>query len=200
MKEAFLNLLLLSFFGLATAGPGYEVGEVVSDFNLKNIDGKMVSLSDYKRGEGVILVFTCNHCPYSKLYEQRIIDLHNTYAPQGYPVVAVNPNDPKKVPEDSFENMQKRARKKNYPFVYLFDESQDVARSFGASKTPHVYLLKKTKALFKVIYIGAIDNNSQSANSAEKLYVADAISSLKNGESVKVTETKAVGCSIKWRD
>ncbi len=193
-------LIFCAFLLSTNSFAGYGVGDPVQDFKLKNVDGKMVSLSDYDGEKGVIMVFTCNHCPYAKLYEQRIIDLHNTYAPQGYPVVAVNPNDPNRVPEDSFDNMKKRAKKKSYPFVYLMDETQNVAKDFGATRTPHVYLLKKNKVQYSVAYIGAIDNNSQSAESADKFYVQDAISALQKGEAVKVTETKAVGCTIKWKN
>ena len=199
MKSAILIFSFLTFLGFVSASAGYEVGDVVKGFNLKNIDGNEVSLSDYDDGKGVIVVFTCNHCPYAKLYEDRIIDLHKTYSAQGYPVVAINPNDPDKVPEDSYENMKKRAKKKGYPFVYLFDDTQQVAKAFGATRTPHVFLLEKTKVQYKVAYIGAIDNNPQSAESADKFYVTDAINSLSSNQSVKVTKTKAVGCTIKWK-
>src|SRR5690606_4664699 len=109
--------------------------------------------------KGYILIFTCNHCPFAKMYEDRIIDLHNKYAPKGFPVIAINPNDPTIVPDDSFENMQKRAEKKDYPFPYLFDETQSTAKAYGAEKTPHVYVLEKKGNDFYVQYVGAIDNN-----------------------------------------
>lgn len=199
MKSVFLSLFFLSFIGVFSAHAGYEVGDVVGEFDLLNVDGKNVSLNDYDQEKGLIVVFTCNHCPYAKLYEERIIELHKTYASQGYPVVAINPNDPEKVPEDSYGNMKKRAKSKGYPFPYLFDETQDVAKNFGATRTPHVFLLERTTVQYKVAYIGAIDNNPQSAESADKFYVSDAIGDLVNSQPVKVTETKAVGCTIKWK-
>ena len=116
MKQSILRsisivIAILMYTSNANA-VGYEIGDMAKDFSLKNVDGKMVSLSSYKDAKGVIVVFTCNHCPYAKLYEQRIIDLHKKYASQGYPVIAINPNDPVKQPDDSFENMQKRAKEK----------------------------------------------------------------------------------------
>ncbi len=126
---------LLAFTLLNNPSPGgYHVGDKVKDFSLKNVDGKMVSLSDYKDEEGVIVVFTCNHCPYAKAYESRILDLDKTFASKGYPIVAINPNDPVKEPEDAPEEMKKRAEQKGYTFPYLFDETQETARTFGASK------------------------------------------------------------------
>lgn len=177
----------------------YKVGDLVKDFELKNVDEKMVSLSDYSEDKGVIVVFTCNHCPYAKMYEQRIIELHKEYAPKGYPVVAINPNDPKKVPDDSFENMQLRAKEKDYPFVYLFDNTQKTAKAFDATRTPHVFLLEKKQTQFRVSYIGAIDDSPQSEDSAKKFYVQDAVNSLDKGQPVEMTETKAIGCTIKWK-
>lgn len=173
---------------------GYVVGDTVKDFSLKNVNGKTVSLSDYKRTKGAIIVFTCNHCPYAKAYEQRIIDLHQQYASKGYPVIAINPNDPAREPEDSYENMQKRAAEKKYPFVYLFDETQAIARQFGASRTPHVYLLSGKK----IVYIGAIDDNSEDASAVKVKYVEQAIAELEANKAVSVPSTKAIGCGIKW--
>lgn len=178
---------------------GYEVGDMAADFSLKNVDGKMVSLADFNSAKGYIVVFTCNHCPYAKLYEQRIIELHNNYASQGFPVIAINPNDPVKQPDDSFEKMVERSRAKNYPFVYLFDETQNVAKSFGATRTPHVYLLKKVKDKFQVAYIGAIDDNPQDADGVESKYVENAIDALKKDKKVAIANTKAIGCTIKWK-
>jgi len=122
---------------------GYEVGDYAADFSLKNVDGEMVSLANFKEAEGFIVTFTCNTCPYSVMYEQRIIDLDDKYASQGYPVIAINPNDPNKSSGDSYDKMVERSSEKNYPFPYLIDESQEVARNFGATNTPHMYILKK---------------------------------------------------------
>lgn len=183
----------------AYAADGYKVGDVARDFSLKNIDGKMISLAHYSDAKGVIVVFTCNHCPFAKAYESRIIDLHKTFAAKGYPVVAINPNDPAAYPEDSFENMVKRAKEKSYPFAYVMDETQDIAKSYGATRTPHVFLLKKNASKFEVAYIGAIDDNSENASAVKEKYVEQVIASLVGGKTPTVTMTKAVGCGIKWK-
>ncbi|MCS6896171.1 MAG: thioredoxin family protein [Bacteroidia bacterium] len=178
---------------------GVRVGDQAPDFSLKNIDGKLVSLSDYAKEKGVIVIFTCNHCPYAKLYEERIIALHKEFAPKGFPVVAINPNAPEIVPEDSYENMQKRAKEKNYPFPYLFDEKQEVARAYGATKTPHVFLLQNQGKAFTIAYIGAIDDSPNDPQKIQKRYLAEAIEALIAGKPVPIPETKAIGCSVKYR-
>jgi peroxiredoxin len=192
-------MALLMGFTLAWAngGPsGYEVGDKAADFKLKNIDGKMVSLADYKDAKGFIIIFTCNHCPYAKMYEDRIIALDQKYAPMGYPVIAINPNDPEVQPEDSFDKMAERAKEKGFTFPYLFDEGQEVYPKFGATRTPHVFLLDKSMV---VRYIGAIDDSPQDADAVETRYVEGAIEALENGKSPDPAMTKAIGCSIKYK-
>ncbi|MCX7607183.1 MAG: thioredoxin family protein [Bacteroidia bacterium] len=178
---------------------GVKVGDKAPDFALRNVDGKTVRLTDYQSSKGVVVIFTCNHCPYAKLYEERIIALHREFAPKGFPVIAINPNAPEIVPEDSYEQMQKRAREKGYPFPYLFDETQDIARAYGATKTPHVFLLKREGESFTVAYIGAIDDSPNDPKKVQKRYLAEAIESLLNGKPVPLPETKAIGCSVKYR-
>ena len=173
------------------------VGQKANDFNLKNVDGKMVSLKSMKDAKGYVVVFTCNSCPVAQAYESRIIDLHNKYAEMGYPVVAINPNCAEKKPADSYDKMKVRAEEKNYPFVYLHDETQEVAKSFGATRTPHIYILDKS---LTVKYVGAIDNNQYDASEADKKYVEDAIDELLKGKKVSNDHTTAVGCTIKWKD
>lgn len=198
--SAILTLGLLNNDPATTPAPvGYAVGDVVNNFSLMNVDGKNVSLNDYIDKEGVIVVFTCNHCPYAKAYETRIMELDAKYAGLNYPVIAINPNDPIKEPDDSPENMKKRAEEKNYSFPYLFDATQQVAKDFGATRTPHVFLLQKVNGQFKVAYIGAIDDNTDDGSKAENKFVEDAISSLKKGEQPVVSFTKAIGCTIKWK-
>lgn len=184
---------------LAFSQNGYSVGDQAANFNLKNVDGSMVSLNSYSDQNGVIVIFTCNHCPYAKAYEQRIMDIDNEYRPQGYPVVAINPNDPSRVPEDSYENMQARAEEKDYPFPYLMDETQVTTKAYGAKKTPHVYLVTPGDGVWTVQYIGAIDDSPMDASSVGKEYLEDAIEALQNGESPEPSSTLAVGCSIKWK-
>lgn len=189
-------LVLVSAFLL---GEGVKVGDKAPDFSLKNVDGKTLSLTDYAKEKGLIVVFTCNHCPFSKAYEDRLIALHKEYAPKGFPVVAINPNAPEIVPEDSYENMQKRAKEKKFPFVYLFDETQAVAKAYGATKTPHVFLLKKEGEEFRVAYIGAIDDSPNDPKKVQKRYLAEAIEALLANKPIPLTETKAIGCSVKYR-
>jgi len=176
---------------------GYEVGDEASDFKLKNIDGKMVSPSDFKSAKGFILVFTCNHCPYAKKYEDRIVELDKKFKDQGYPVIAVNPNDPNVQPEDGYKQMIERAKQKGFTFPYLVDEGQKIYPLYGATKTPHVFVLQKENGKNIVKYIGAIDNNYENPNDVSEYYVQDAVNALIKGEPVKMTKTVAIGCTIK---
>lgn len=176
---------------------GYEVGDEAADFKLKNIDGKMVSLSDYKSAKGFIVVFTCNHCPYAKKYEDRIVELDKKFKNQGYPVIAVNPNDPNVQPEDGYQQMIERAKQKGFTFPYLVDEGQKVYPLYGATKTPHVFVLQKENGKNIVKYIGAIDNNYENPNDVSEYYVQDAVNALIKREPVKMTKTVAIGCTIK---
>lgn len=198
MKTPLLLPVVLAAYLLLTMSAAtpksYTVGDVAQDFSLKSVNGDTVSLSDYKDAKGVIVIFTCNHCPFAQLYEQRIIELHKTFAPQGFPVVAINPNSPLVVAEDSFEKMQERARLKRYPFAYLFDEEQTVYPRFGATRTPHVFILDENRA---VRYIGAIDNNAEAPNHTTKRWVENAVNSLLRGENPEPASTKSVGCTVK---
>lgn len=184
----------LLFSTSATNPKGYSVGDIVEDFALINVSGDTISLSDFRDEKGIIVIFTCNHCPFAQLYEQRIIDLHRNFAPKGYPVLAINPNSPLIAPEDSFEKMQERARTKHYPFKYLFDEAQTVYPKFGATRTPHVYVLDENRA---VQYIGAIDNNPEAPNASTQRWVENAVNALLRGEKPNPPSTKSVGCTIK---
>lgn len=192
-------LALLVAFATSSAlmAQGYAVGDAATDFSLKNVDGKKVSLADYKQAKGFIVVFTCNHCPYAVAYEDRIIALDKKYKPLGYPVIAINPNDPAAQPKDSYEAMQARAKEKAFTFPYLFDDGQTIYPQYGAEKTPHVFVLKKTGNKQVVKYIGAIDNNYRNAAEATEHYVADAVDALIAGKEPVVSKTVAIGCSIK---
>ncbi|MFC2100468.1 thioredoxin family protein [Bacteroidota bacterium] len=176
---------------------GYKPGDKASDFTLKNVDGKMVSLKNSPEAKGFIVIFSCNHCPYVKAYEDRIIELDKKYKAKGYPVIAINPNDPDIVPEDSYEKMQERAKEKGFTFPYLFDEKQEVFKIYGATRTPHVYFLNKEGNDLTVVYIGAIDDNYQDAAAVKEKYLENAIAAVMNGEKVSPDFTKAIGCSIK---
>ncbi len=198
MKTKMLMLaILLAFSGISVLAQ-LKIGDKAPDFKLKNIDNKWVSLSDFNSQKGVVIVFTCNHCPYAKLYESRLVDLQTKYGKKGFPVVAINPNDSTIVAEDSFSKMVVNAKEKGFNFPYLLDDKA-LFQKYGATRTPHIYLLEKSGNAFNVAYIGAIDDNPQDANDVKDAYLAQAIESLLAGKKPSVTETKAVGCSIKFR-
>ncbi|CAM1374209.1 thioredoxin family protein [Tenacibaculum xiamenense] len=200
LKTVFLLTLVTILSSFTTQPPkGYKVGDIAADFSLKNVDGKKVSLADYKEARGFIVIFTCNMCPYSVANEDRIIELDKKFKNKGYPVIAINPNDPAVTPGDSFEGMQKRAKEKGFTFPYLFDEKQEVYPQYGATKTPHVYILNKRNDKLIVEYIGAIDDSSLNEKNVKVPFVENAISSIMKGEKPSQTYTRAIGCSIKTK-
>lgn len=192
---AIVALVMLSAF--ATAGNGYKIGDIATDFELESVDGKMVSLSDFKDAKGFIVIFTCNSCPYSVAYEDRILALNKKYAIQGYPVIAIMPNNPEVQPRDNMAAMIQRAKSKGFTFPYLIDEAQKISPQYGASKTPEVYVLQKTSKGNEVKYIGAIDDNYQDEGAVTSKYVENAVEALLSGQPIKETQTRAIGCSIK---
>lgn len=192
----FVLVLTISAFTIKPK-EGYKIGDIATDFKLENIDGSMVSLSDFNEAKGFIVTFTCNTCPYAVAYEDRIEALNKKYASKGYPVIAIMPNNTDVKPGDNMEAMQKRAKEKGFTFPYLIDKAQKIYPQYGATKTPHVYVLQKTKKGNIVKYIGAIDDNFQDANAVKTRYVEDAVNALLSGNEIKVKETKAIGCTIK---
>ncbi|MCK0108942.1 thioredoxin family protein [Flavobacteriaceae bacterium S0825] len=191
-------VVVVSAFSVnSKASTGYEVGDIATDFKLKNIDGKIVSLADYNEAKGFIVIFTCNTCPYAVQYEDRIIALDKKYAPKGYPVIAIQPNDPDVQPGDSMEAMKARAVSKGFTFPYLMDEGQKIYPQYGANKTPHVYILEKTNKGNIVKYIGAIDDNYKDASAVNVKYAENTVDALLAGNEVQETTTRAIGCSIK---
>jgi peroxiredoxin len=200
MKTIYLfSTAVLIMSKVAWADGPYKPGDFADDFTLKNVSGSEVSLSGIANTKGFIVIFMCNTCPVVKAYEERIIDLNNKFSARGYPVIAINSNDKNVSPGDSYEEMQRLAKNKGYAFQYLYDESQEVTRKYGATNTPHVYVLSKKEGRLKVEYVGAIDNNSGDASMADKKYVEDAVNELLMGGQVAVTQTKAIGCGIKWK-
>ncbi|MEP5340551.1 MAG: thioredoxin family protein [Algibacter sp.] len=190
-------MFISAFVVKSDVGNGYAIGDVVEDFNLENIDGNMVSMSNFKDAKGFIITFTCNTCPFSVAYEDRINDLNKKYSDLGYPVIAIMPNNTDVKPGDNMEAMKVRAKEKGFTFPYLKDEGQKVYPKFGATKTPHVYIVEKTKSGNVVKYIGAIDDNSRDASAVKVKYVEHAIDALLEGKDVEVKETRAIGCGIK---
>jgi peroxiredoxin len=197
MRNVISVFSVFLLFAASVYAQGYNTGDKAADFNLLNVDGKYVSLSDYPDAKGFVVIFTCNHCPYAQAYQDRIIALDKKYKPLGYPVIAVNPNDPQLVADDSYDNMVKRAKEKGYTFPYLFDNTQETYRKYGARKTPHVYLLQKENKNLVVRYIGAIDDNYEDASKVTQTYAANAIDALLANRMPDPSVTKAIGCSIK---
>jgi peroxiredoxin len=129
-----LATLIIAILAISVAkAEGYKVGDNASDFKLKNVDGKMVGLSDFPDAKGFVVIFSCNHCPFAKAYQDRIIEIDKTYKTKGYPVIAIIPNDPEIVPEDSFEAMVQRSKEKGFTFPYLIDEKQEIYKMYGAT-------------------------------------------------------------------
>ncbi|MEX0287587.1 MAG: thioredoxin family protein [Flavobacteriaceae bacterium] len=176
---------------------GYNIGDYATDFNLKNVDGNMISLGMYEDAKGFLVIFTCNTCPYAVAYEDRIIALDQKYRSKGVPVIAIMPNNPELKPGDSFSKMQERAEDKGFTFPYLIDEGQTVYPQYGATKTPHVYLLEKMADGNIVRYIGAIDDNYSDANAVEARFVENAVDEMLAGKPISEMTTRAIGCSIR---
>lgn len=173
---------------------GYKIGDVATDFSLKNTDGKMVSLASFTDAKGYVVVFTCNECPFAKMYEDRLIALNDTYAAQGYPVIAINPNTFEGNDKEGFDAMKARAEEKGFTFPYLVDEGQEIFPQYGAVRTPHVFLLDNE---LKVQYIGTIDDNARDAEAVKVKYLEDAIHALQAGKLPTPNFTKAIGCPVK---
>jgi len=197
VSEALLVVFISAFTLNNTTHKGYGIGDVADDFLLKNIDGSMVSMANYNEAKGFIITFTCNTCPFAVMYEDRIQALSEKYASKGYPVIAIMPNNTDVKPGDALPEMKKRAEEKGFTFPYLMDEGQKVYPKFGATKTPHIYVLEKTKKGNVVKYIGAIDDNHKDASAVKVKFVENAVDALLKGEEVGQKETKAIGCSIK---
>jgi len=196
----FCSLLISGALAISFISPsigGYGIGDQAADINLKNVDGKMVSYADYPDAKGFIVIFTCNTCPYAVASEDRIIALDKEFKGKGFPVIAINPNDPDVQPDDTFSLMQQKAKDKEFTFPYLYDESKTVYAKYGAKKTPHVYLLNKEDEKNVVRYIGAIDDNVRNGAKVKQRFLADAVNELLVGEEVTLKETKAIGCSVK---
>lgn len=193
MKYLITALLALTTLSVSAQ---YKIGDKVTDFSLKGVDGKMHSIATDKGENGTVIVFTCNHCPYAVLYQDRIIALQKEYKKQGINLIAINPNDPEVVPADSYENMIIRAQEKGFNFPYVIDEGQKIYPTYGASHTPEVYLLDSNNVLQ---YMGAIDDSARDENAVETTYLANAIDNMLAAKKIEPNTTKAIGCSIKTK-
>jgi peroxiredoxin len=189
-------LLAAGLIGLAQSG-NLKPGTIAPDFNLKNVTGETVSFNSFKEAKGYILVFTCNTCPVARKYEQRVIALNAKYAPMGYPVIAINTNDPEASPGDSFDEMVEKAKTNKYKFPYLFDEGQKATNAYGARNTPTIFLVKNSKDGNIIVYTGAIDNDPEDEKSGRINYVQQAVMAVQEGKDPAIASTKAIGCSVK---
>ncbi len=158
-------------------------------FSLKGTDERVYTEKDLKGRYGTVIVFWCNHCPYVKAWESKMLSIVERYKDR-FGFAFINANDPEKYPEDSFENM----KKKNYPIPYLYDETQEVARKFGAERTPHVFVFDSEDEL---VYKGAIDDDFE--GNVKEDYLVEVLDALVEGRKPRWSETKAVGCTIKWK-
>lgn len=198
--KAILVSSICFFFALAAiageaTGPQLELGAKAPSFTLKGTDGKMHSLSDLKGATGTAVVFTCNACPFSKAYEDRLISLAKSYTEKGIVFVAINPNDPKVQPKDGYEEMIVRAKEKEFPFPYLVDETQEIAKAYGAQVTPHVFLFDGEGVLK---YRGRVDDSAKEGE-IKSYDLKNALDAIANGKTVPEPATKAFGCGVKWK-
>ena len=189
-------LLAAGLIGLAQSG-NLKPGTIAPDFNLKNVTGETVSFASFKEAKGYILVFTCNTCPVARKYEQRVIALNAKYAPMGYPVIAINTNDPDVSPGDSCGAMVEKAKTNKFNFPYLFDEGQKATTAYGARNTPTIFLVKHSKDGNIIVYTGAIDNDPEEDSTDRINYVQQAVMAVQEGKDPAVASTKAIGCSVK---
>lgn len=195
LKTATINMMV------ALACMGFTMGKekTVPDFRLKNVDGRFVSLKNYPEAKGFVIVFTCNHCPFAKLYPPRLNDLASKFGPQGVPLIAISSTDTITYEEDTYGEMVAKAKQEAFKFPYLFDGSQKVAKAYSAQKTPHAFVIWKEKGKWVVKYDGAIDDNGAEPEMVENTYVSDAVEALLAGKAVPLPETKSIGCQIIFR-
>ncbi len=173
--------------------------ESISNFSLKNVDGKMVSLSDYPEAKGFVIIFTCNHCPFAKLYPDRLNNLNNKYKKLGVPLIAISSMDTISYEDDSYLKMIQKSKRENFEFPYLYDPDQSIAKLFDAQKTPHAFVIWKNNDHFEIKYSGAIDDNGMHPKQVEKEFVALAIDALLQGNPVNISQTTSIGCQIYFR-
>lgn len=197
MKSLKFTLLIFAFVIINMAFAPQK--QLVNDFSLMNVDSNKVSLANYKDAKGFIIVFTCNHCPFAKLYPPRLNELNNKFKPLGVPLIAISSTDTMMYEEDTYPNMVTKAKEEQFNFPYLFDEMQTVAKNFKAQKTPHAFVIWKENNSWVVKYSGAIDDNGMESNKVTETYAADAVNALLNGKPILTKETKSIGCQIAFR-
>lgn len=200
--KIFFALILSSIFfltGFSDEKKNIVEGNQIEDFQLKNVDGNMVSMKDFPDAKGFIVIFTSNGCPFAKLYPQRMNKLNLKYMPLNVPLIAINSSDTLQFEENSFTQMVQAASEGKFNFAYLSDAEQVAAKNFGAKKTPHAFVIWKENNRWEVKYNGAIDDNAAHPEDVKNKYIENAVDELLRGEEVKVKETKSIGCSIIYK-
>jgi len=199
MKKEKYTFIVLLFFIAISAFKVPEPTKTVSDFELTSTDGKIISTRNYTDAKGFVVVFTCLHCPFAKLYDERLNQLNAKYSRLHVPLLLINSSDTIMFPNESLANMVKAAKTKKYTFPYLFDPSQKVARDFNAEKTPHAFVIWKEKNQWVIKYSGAIDDNGAHPEEVKTSYVANALRDLLNNKPVAVISGRSIGCTIHYR-
>jgi peroxiredoxin len=174
---------------------GLALGSQAVDFHLKSVDGKHYRLGDFADKKAMVVVFSCNHCPYVQAYEDRMVKLQHDYSGKGVTLIAINSNYDHDYPEDSYEKMVERSKEKGFNFPYLRDEAQDIARKYGAICTPHVFAFDQNRTLQ---YKGRIDDN-RNPGEVKTHDLSNALDAILQGRRPTVQETRPFGCSIKWK-
>jgi len=179
-------------------GP-FSIGQPapMQDVRMKSVSGTDISISEAAGTKGTLVIFTCNHCPWAKMWQGRIATIGNAAMRRGIGVLAVNSNDPAAYAEDSFDEMKARAKKLGFKFPYVVDATSDVARAFGATHTPEAYLLD---AQGNLVYHGGVDDNAREEKAVKAAWLRDAVDAVVTGKPIPLAETKAMGCSIKFRE
>ncbi len=196
MKKILMLTLPLLLVTSTVAGE-LEIGAdlPLADTKMADVSGKKVSLNDAMGENGLLVLFSCNTCPWVDAWEDRYVKVSKKYQKKGVGMIAVNPNEASRNKGDSINDMKARAKKAKYDFYYTVDEGSKLASAFGATRTPHIYLFNKKGTL---VYRGAIDDNARRPRKVESPYLMDAIDAMIAGEQIKTTSTKALGCSIKF--
>lgn len=202
MKPLKSNLFYCCLFFTCAIVCGFVTSSIpkeVDDFSLINVDGHYISLNNFPDAKGFIIIFTCNHCPFAKLYPPRLNQLNNKYKPLGIPLIAISSTDTIQFEEDTYLNMIAKSAAEHFNFPYLYDNQQVVAKNFGAQKTPHAFVIWKVQNKWVVKYNGAIDDNGAEPEKVEINYVKNAVESLLNDKKISTVETKSIGCQIRFR-
>ena len=194
-----LSIIWIVLSMIFTSAFAQKNNKDIVDFKLKNVDGNFVSLSSFPDAKGFIIVFTCNHCPFAKLYPPRLNDLNNKFKPLGVPLIAISSTDTMMYEEDTYPNMVTKANEEHFNFPYLFDEMQEVAKNFKAQKTPHAFVIWKENEKWVVKYNGAIDDNGMEPEKVTESYITNAVNELLANQPIKTSETKSIGCQIAFR-